>query len=321
MKLRSLASTCLIWLCSSTINAQSCCAGGGASCCTVGSGSCSILPELDKHIIGLNYSYSLYNTTTYPGMTMNMNGMDMTMLGPGVPTRETMNTVELFGRFNLPKRFQISVSLPVHFLKEQSSEETAMTSGLGDMSVMAFYSFFNPQKFMKKKSKHQLRIGIGIKAPTGKFSMTSDGLFTTDLQLGTGSVDFLFNVNYTYRYRKFGLNVSPFYKKNLANKDRYQFGDNAGGGLNTFFVLNLPNGFTLTPKAGAIYDHMSYNVYNKELLTGTGGEVLKATAGFDIYYKHFVLSTSVAPVLLSISNWVGEPVPMVSFETVLYYSF
>ena len=71
MKLNLVLCTCLLWLCTANINAQSCCAGGGSSCCCVaGGGSSSILPELEKHVIGLNYSYSSYNTTTYPGMNM-----------------------------------------------------------------------------------------------------------------------------------------------------------------------------------------------------------------------------------------------------------
>jgi hypothetical protein len=254
-------------------------------------------------------------------MTMNMNGMDMTMMGPGVPTKGSVNSLELFGRFNLPKRFQIAVSVPVTFLREQSDQSTDRSAGLGDVSVMAIYSIFNPKKFENKKSKHQIRVAMGVKAPTGKFSMTTDGLFTTDLQLGTGSVDFLFNAIYTYRYRAFGINVSSSYKKNLTNKDHYQFGDNMIEGLNAFYVVKLPKGFTVTPKVGTTYDHMFYNVYNKELLTGTGGDVLKAVAGIDIYYRHFALSTSIAPVLLSVANWVGEPVPLWSFETGIYYNF
>jgi hypothetical protein len=322
MKLHLVLCTCLLWLCTANIQAQSCCAGGGSCCCSTSGGS-SILPELNQHIVGINYSYSSYNTTTYPGMNMsgmNMANGEMVMTGPGVATKGTMNTIQVFGRFNLPKRFQISVSLPVHFLKEASTAETDRSAGLGDASVMGFYSFFNPDKFFGKKSKHQLRIGIGVKAPTGKFNMT-DGMFTSDLVLGTGSVDFIFNINYTYRFRKFGVSVSPLYKKNLTNKNGYRFGDNAGGDLNLFYVFKLPNGITVTPKVGARYNYMFYNVYNKEQLTGTGGSVLRANAGLDIYYKHFALSASVAPVLMSISNWYTEPIPILSFETGLYYSF
>lgn len=327
MKLNIVLCTCLIWLgmAIQNINAQSCCAGGGASCCSVGGGgSSSILPELEKHIIGLNYSYSSYNTTTYPGMNMtgmNMGNGEMVMNGPGVATKGTMNTLQLYGRFILPKRFQISVSVPVSFLKEASSAETDRSAGLGDISAMAFYSVFNQEKFFGKKSKHQLRFGLGVKAPTGRFSMNTDGLFTTDLQLGTGSVDFLFNVNYTYRYRKFGLSISPMYKKNMANKNGYRFGDNVAGGLNLFYVFKVAGGVTITPKVGAAYSHMLYNVYDKVLLTGTGGDVLRARAGVDIYYKNLAFSTSIAPVLLSINNWEGEPVPILSYEAGLYYSF
>ena len=59
--------------------------------------------------MGLHYSYGAYNTMTYPTMTMNMGGMDMSMMGPGVPTKGSVNSVELFGRFNLPASLRIEV--------------------------------------------------------------------------------------------------------------------------------------------------------------------------------------------------------------------
>ena len=249
-----------------------------------------------------------------------MSGGEMVMTGPGYATKGTVNTIQAFGRFNLPKRFQIAVSLPVHMLREVSSVASDRSAGLGDVSVMGLYSFFNPDKFFGKKSKHQLRLGIGIKAPTGKFNMT-DGMFTSDLVLGTGSVDFIFNLNYTYRYRKFGVSVSPLYKKNLANNDHYRFGDIAGGDLTAFYVFKLPAGVTVTPKVGAKYNHMFYNVYDKQLLAGTGGDAVRAMVGIDIYYKNFAFSTSVAPVVMNLNNWEYEPVPVLSYEAGLYYSF
>jgi hypothetical protein len=42
---------------------------------------------------------------------------------------------------------------------------------------MGFYNVFAPQKFVNKNSKHQLRIGVGVKAPTGKFMLETDNLF------------------------------------------------------------------------------------------------------------------------------------------------
>ena len=319
MKFKIMLCTCLMWLCTVNTKAQSCCASGSSSCSMGGGGNTSIMPELDKHIIGLNYTYGLYHTTIYSGQ--NVNTADPASLGQGEATKGTVNTLQLYGRFNLPKRFQISVSVPVHFLKEQNATYTEHSAGLGDVSVMAFYSVFAPQKFVNKNSKHQLRIGMGVKAPTGKFSMNSDGLFTTDLQLGTGSVDFLFNLSYVYRYKRFGVSVSPMYKKNLVNRDHYQFGDNAGGALSLFYLFNPAKQLAITPRVGAAYSHTFFNSYNKQLLTGTGGDVLRASAGLDIYYKNVAFSTSVAPVLLTVNNWQGESVPVISFEAGIYYSF
>ena len=110
------------------------------------------------------------------------------------------------------------------------------------------------------------------------------------------------------------------YKQNLTNKDDYRFGDNVAGAVNLFYVFRVKD-VTITPKAGAIYSHTFYNVYQHTLLTGTGGDVLRLRAGVDIYYKNLAFSTSVAPVLMTINNWEGEPVPVLSYEAGLYYSF
>ena len=292
-----------------------------ACCCTGAGANYSILPNLDKHVVGVRYTYSAYNTTVYSTMHMNMSGMDMTMLGPGKPGKETMNSIDFFGRFNLYKGLQLSVFLPVHVLTEKSEGKFQRTAGLGDMSFLLQYSLLNPLKCNGKKSKHQLRLGAGLKLPSGQFSMTPDGMFTTDLQLGTGSVDFLFNAVYTYRYNKFGFNLLSSYKLNTINTQQFRFGDKLKAGTNAFYVLAPSKTITLMPSAGVNYDYAFYNKQKKEKLTTTGGQYLNATAGIDVYYKHLAFSASVSPVLMSISNWEGEPYPLYSFETGIFYSF
>jgi hypothetical protein len=302
------------------LKAQSCCAGGSGSC-SMGGGGSNILPDIDKHLVGVNYALATYSTTVYSSTTMNMAGMDMTMIGLGTAATGFVHTLQAYGRFQLPRRFQVAISVPVSILEERSLNSVNRQSGLGDLTASASYAFFNPVKFLNKKSKHQLKLGIGVKIPTGKFSMTNNGLFTNDLQLGTGSVDFLFNVNYTYRYRAFGLNLLSSYKKNLENRNQYRFGDNLGESFSLFYMCKLPKNVSIAPKLGSRYSHMFYNVNNGQALTGTGGEVLSATAGFDVYLKHLTISCSVAPVISSITHWEGEPVPILSFESGIFYSF
>jgi hypothetical protein len=151
--------------------------------------------------------------------------------------------------------------------------------------------------------------------------MTQDGMFTTDLQMGTGSVDFLFNAVYTYRYKKFGFNILSSYKLNTVNPQDFRFGDKVKAGANLFYVFNITKALSIMPIAGSNFEHDAYNAYKGAKLNYTGGEYLTATAGFDVYFKHLAWSTSISPVLMSISNWEGEPVPKLSFDTGLYYNF
>lgn len=295
-------------------NAQAC-------CCTSAGGSYSILPNIDEHVIGLRYTHSNWSSTTYPTMNMNMDGMNMSMMSNGLPTVENMNTLDLFGRFALPKRFYISAFLPVHILHETYTGSNTRVAGLGDASVLLQYAIFDPKKCNGKKSKHQLRLGAGIKAPTGKFSITPDGMFTTDLQLGTGSWDFLFNAVYTYRFKQFGFNATASYKKNLTNAGQFRFGDKIRGGIEAFYLVKLPNAVTFMPKLGTHYEYAFMNINAGEKLTYTGGQNLYADAGFDVYYKNFAFSMSVSPTLYNVYNWIGEPFEHYSIETGIYYSF
>ena len=320
MKLKSMLCAYYVCMCMANINGQSCCAGGSGSC-SMGGGGYNILPDIERHVVGINYSLTSYSATVFPTTMMNINGIDMTMTGPGEAAKGYVNTLQIFGRFQLPKRFQISVSLPVSFLNESSTTTANHQYGLGDASASVSYTIINPKKYQDKKNKHQVKVGFGVKAPTGKFAMTNDGLFTNDLQLGTGSVDFLFNASYTYRYKKFGASVMSLYKKNLANNKHYRFGDKAKETLQSFMVFSLKKSITISPTLSASYEHNFYNVYQKKELSYTGSDILSAAAGLDIYYKHFALSAKVCPVLFSINHWEGEPIPVLSLETGLFYNF
>ena len=151
--------------------------------------------------------------------------------------------------------------------------------------------------------------------------MDSMGVFTNDLQMGSGSVDFLINVVYTLRYKKSGLNVISSYKKDLPNKEMFRFGDKLRFGTSCFYVANATKNLVLVPVAGVDYDHVFYNSLHKLALTYTGGDYISAKTGIDIYYKSIAFSATVSPMLMSLLNWEGEPLERLTFETGLYYIF
>ena len=292
-----------------------------ACCCNTASSNYSILPNLENHLVGIRYSYASYDAIAYPVMNMVMSGEQMTMMGPGQAAVDRMNTLELFGRVKLPKRFQLSFFLPVHIISETYSGSFIRTAGLGDASVLLQYAVFDPKKCTGKKVKHQLKFGFGVKVPTGHFKMDADGMTTTDFEMGTGSVDFLMNAIYTLTYKKFGFNVVTGYKKDMVNKQQLRYGDKLKEGVTAFYILGPLKGVSITPTAGINYDHIFYNVYQKQALTYTGGDYISASAGFDVHYKHIAFSTSISPMLMSFLNWSGEPLQRFIFETGVFYKF
>ncbi len=244
---------------------------------------------MEQHLIGLRYThkslYAVYPQSLNPELS-------------GQKTVQTLNSAELFGRFYIARPLQLAVQLPVNFITEKTSHSTSTVHGLGDMSLLLQYSLLKPKRCNGKAGKHQLKLGAGVKLPSGQFKMNSSSMFLTSLQLGTGSVDFLFNGVYTYSYKKFGFNLSAAYKLNTANPQQYKFGNRVQSSLNVFYAVTA-NKLTITPSLSVSYDHAFFNRLKKVKQDYTGGDFLTTAIGLDLYYKHFVFSSSFTPALMN----------------------
>lgn len=281
------------------------------SCCCTGSGSnYTILPNLNRHVIGTRYTYrNFYNKTSSLNPDLD-----------GQVTNQHQNSIELFGRFNLTSRLQLSVFLPFSFILQESAGETKNSNGLGDMSFLLQYNLLNPMLCTGKSTKHQIRLGAGTKLPSGNFQMGKNDLFYTNLQLGSGSVDFLANVVYTLRYKNLGFNTIVAYRFNTINPQQYRFGDKTQAGTNMFYIIQM-NELQLMPSVGFSYEHQSINGYKEKPLTYTGGDFLTALIGFDVYYKNFAFSSAFTPALMNHLNWSGENKNKFNIEAGVFYNF
>lgn len=257
------------------------------SCCCTGTGSnYSILPNLNKHILGLRYTH-----TDYQSKTQSLNSeLD------GMITYEHVNTVDLFGRFNLMKQLQLSVFLPISFIQEHSTLSDSKTVGLGDMSFLLQYSVLDPLKCNGKTAKHQLRFGIGTKLPSGEFNKSENNLYSTSVQLGTGSIDFLANAIYTFRFKKIGFNAQAGYKLNTSNPDQFKFGDKVDGSVDFFYVADI-NEVRIMPSVGLTYAHTFENWNKHQLVYLSYSDIVNAPISLDIYYKRIAITLSGSPVI------------------------
>lgn len=282
-----------------------------ACCCTGVGANYSILPNLDKHVMGLRYTHRTYFSETR-SLNPELNGK---------VTNQYMNSVELFGRFNIYKRLQLSVFIPVNFISQHDTKGGAEKStGMGDMSFLLQYNVLNPLKCNGKKWKQQLRLGAGFKLPSGEFKMGSDQMFATSLQLGTGSVDFIANAIYTFRLKGFGLNAGAGYKFNTTNPAGYRFGDKVQANANFFYVFDVKT-LQVMPLVGFNYERQFFNRKNSRALNFTGGDFLTASVGLDVYYKQFAFSSTFSPAVMNRLNWNGENKNKFNVEAGVFYNF
>lgn len=299
----------ILWL---LLSASVCLHIQAQSCCCTGAGSnYTILPNLNRHVIGLRYTFKNYYSVARS-------------LNPeldGDVTRQHLHTTELFGRFNMTNRLQLSVFVPVNYITQHTAEEKTNAHGLGDISFLLQYNLINPLRCTGRNDKHQLRLGIGSKLPSGDFRMSDKDLFLTNLQLGTGSVDFISSVIYTFRIKGWGVNTAVAYKLNTVNPQHYRFGDRLQAGINAFYVFETNQGLQLMPSIALNYEYQLHNRHKGKLLTFTGGQFLNASVGFDIYYKRFAFSSAFSPALMNQLNWSGENRNRFNFEAGVFYNF
>lgn len=280
------------------------------SCCCTGAGAnYSILPNLNKNIVGLRWTYShLYSEKISLNSELN-----------GQRTNIHFHTAELFGRFNLNRQWQLSAFVPVNFVREKSVASSEQTSGLGDISLMIQYLALDPLRCSGTKSKHQLRLGAGFKLPSGKHKKEDNNLYSTSLQPGTGSTDFFFNAIYTYRFNEFGLNLSSSYRANTVNAYRFRFGDKLEGGANVFYILKSGK-WSFMPGLGLKYLHSFQNYHRGLAVYRSQSEVITTCFTLDVYYRQLALNISALPVAYNHAG-VGDVTRLMMFETGLFYNF
>ncbi|MFN3850776.1 MAG: hypothetical protein ACK4NY_15190 [Spirosomataceae bacterium] len=205
-------------------------------------------------------------------------------------TKEHFQTTELWGRFYPFKKTQLLVFLPYNFNKQTTlSGRTAKLEGLGDASMIMHYNVFNT--FWDSTVHHinqNFLIGGGIKLPTGryKFEETGEEGANANFQLGTGSVDFVLNAIYTLRYHNWGLNFDASHKINTANSSRYRFANRTNGSLTAFYTAKLGD-LTVMPNLGTMVEYSKKDTKNGIENDFTGGWVMMANAGIELYYKRF----------------------------------
>ncbi|HAO45802.1 MAG TPA: transporter [Ferruginibacter sp.] len=266
-----------VFLCASLIsNACEIC-GCGHSNYYIG-----LLPKFKHAYIGLRYQYKHFNTVMADDKTQF--------------SRDYFKTVELWGGWNIGKRWQVLAVIPYTYIHQVSDEGVANNQGIGDVAAMVNYKLFDRSSALSKKTlvQQQLWIGAGIKVPTGKFSIDETDpavVALANTQTGTASTDFMINGTYDVRINKVGITTNASYKINTSNRDNYLFGNKFSAASFVSYSIQK-NQLLIVPNAGLQYEDISGNKLNKELVTQTGGRLLTASGGLEFSFRQFTIGTN-----------------------------
>ncbi|UCJ10361.1 transporter [Chitinophaga pendula] len=251
--------------------------------CGVGSYYIGILPEFKKRFIGLRYQYKTLRTHLGPGGRTSY-----------LTTDEHYQTAELWGGWNLGKRFRILGFVPLNFNERQNQDATKYKTGLGDIAVVGYYQLLSKQRSLGNNLLIQsLWIGAGVKAPTGKYEPAEQKLseaMPNNFQLGTGSVDFTLNAMYDVRLQDFGLNTNVSYKINTDNQYDYRYGNKFTANVLAYYKINIARKVTIAPNVGILYETAAKDTEQKKYpVDVSGGDLLLGTAGMEITFSRFAV--------------------------------
>jgi len=249
--------------------------------CGVGSYYIGILPEYNKRFIGIRYQHKTLQTHLGP-------------LGERTPlsTDETYQSAEVWGGWNLGKKFRILAFVPYNFNKKVSQSLNGDKNGLGDIAVMGYYNLFNKSGSVGNNLLVQsLWLGAGVKTPTGKYE-PSERLAVQEspnnFQLGTASTDFTFNIAYDIRLQDLGLNANVNYKVNTENKYEYRYGNKLTTNVLAYYKFRIAKTFTIAPNAGVLYETSAKDVENNKYeVNVSGGCSLAAVVGAEVAFDKF----------------------------------
>lgn len=205
---------------------------------------------------------------------------------------ELYQAVELRAKYFIHKRLELTGILPILMNKSRVSEEEIQSSGIGDVTFLIGYHVIS--RTMTERFQHRLVIGAGIKLPTGNYySKAEDGdRIDFMLQTGTGSLDYLINLNYVFGFKKLGLNINSTYKINGVNYYAEQIGNSSTNYLNLFYKIRQEKDLKIFPSLQAYYEYTRGLYINNVYQSATKMNVLTSGIGLDVFYKNIALNMS-----------------------------
>lgn len=245
--------------------------------CAAGSNTLGMLTHIPNHFVGLRYQTKRFQST------------HLTLFPGEVPlkTQEHFHSLELWGRYTPIPKLHLLAFVPYSTSIKRENGEHSNFSGLGDISLMVQYDVWQ-RSSLERNVQHKLQASLGIKLPTGNSRQVqeSTGLIIPALQVGTGSFDFPLSLIYTVRQSRWGLWTEAGYRINMANSQRYKFGDRIQASVRTYYAAQ-PGKIQWVPQLGLSYEYAFKDWEEAGIREYSGSSVFSGGIGLDVFWSKF----------------------------------
>lgn len=231
--------------------------------CAAGNGSSGFESLLNPQFIGIKYFAQHYKARE--NLFVNDLNQD-----------QYFNTVQLWARIPLGKKWSIYGSIPLQFHDKKTAQGDVDISGVGDANLMALY-----QIMQSDSGSHQLNAGAGIKIPLGRFDEKGLSGVNPSFQLGTGSWDYQWALSYRFQKNSWALMLNSDYTIKTENKKHYQFGNQWNYAATGFYRIFQRSQKTLALKLGFQGEVYDRNQQYSEPIPDTAGSALYSKIGFE----------------------------------------
>jgi hypothetical protein len=150
---------------------------------------------------------------------------------------------------------------------------------------MINYVIFDNSDSIQKKFRHNFNFGTGLKLPTGKYFKL--GFDELNMLPGSGSWDYLLNLNYYLQFKSFGFQNESSFSIRTENKYSYQFGNAFSNSNLVFYKWEINKIFKIVPQIGF---NFNYNWKDRkggiiENNSFNGGKLFSSQINLNFFYK------------------------------------
>lgn len=242
--------------------------------CSASGGGMGFSSMISQNFVGIRYFNQSY--TSRDGIFANSPWVD-----------ENFNTIQVWTRIPVTKNIQLTALIPYHFHNRELTAGEQRIEGLGDITVMGMYTVYRTRVDSLTKYTHTVQLGGGVKAPTGKYSTSSNaGSVNPSFQVGTGSWDYLLAAEYVATRESLGFNGMVNYVFKTENEKQYQFGNQFNYSGTVFYVFKNDS-YTFVPQAGMAGEVYESNSQYGQFLPDTAGDIVFGKLGVEAGHKNF----------------------------------